>query len=201
MVRTHHLPPVTTRSTSRSARVIRNLAQRRCQPEQAVGKPLAIADSDGMPTTRPGRRTPTPPASRGIRARASLATAHRLLSWRTDPCAALLATRFATRRAAVMPDRGNMTSMGQAVGAPGARRPAIAQDLLPPLTGDDQRVPAGQRRPRSATARVRTESTAMDPERLLSVKSRGRIAVVLPAVWCRGWLRWRSTIGRLGGPG
>ena len=45
------------------------------------GEPLAIADSDGMPTTRPGRRTPTPPASRGIRARASLATAHRLLSW------------------------------------------------------------------------------------------------------------------------
>ena len=83
----------------------------------------------------------------------------------TDPCAALHATRFATRRAAVMPDRGNMTSMGQAVGAPGARRPVIAQDLLPPLAGDDQRVPAGQRRPRSATARVRTESTAMDPER------------------------------------
>src|SRR5215472_2885451 len=35
-----------------------------------------------------------------------LATAHRLLSWRTDPCAALLATRLATRRTAVMRDHG-----------------------------------------------------------------------------------------------
>src|SRR6266487_4010061 len=71
------------------------------------------------------------------------------------------------RRAAGIRNRGEHDLEGQATAAPGTRRPVIAQDPLSPPAGDDQRVPAGQRRPRRGTARTKTESTTMDPERRL----------------------------------
>jgi hypothetical protein len=60
------------------------------------GEPLAVADGDGIspPPGQDGEHQG--PGRRGIPTRASLATAHRPLWWRTDPRAALLATRFAT---------------------------------------------------------------------------------------------------------
>ena len=46
------------------------------------------------------------------------------------------------RRAAVIRNRGEHDLEEQAAAASGARRPVIAQDPLPPLACDDQRVPA-----------------------------------------------------------
>jgi hypothetical protein len=63
-------------------------------------------------------------------------------SYRGEPTAALPSSPlgFATRGAAAMWDRGEHDLDGQAVSAPGARRPVIAQDLLSPLAGDVQEV-------------------------------------------------------------
>ncbi len=75
-----------------------------------------------------------------------------------------------------IPNGGEHDLERQATAAPGARRPVIAQDPLPPLASDDQRVPAGQRRPRRGTARTKTESTThilpADYEQLRGLRKR-----------------------------
>ena len=110
-------------------------------------------------TTRPRRRTSRPRPPRHPRA-CHPGHCHRLLWWRTDP--ALPSSppglpRLA-KRAAVIRNRREHDLEGQAAAAPGARRPVIAQGPPSPLAGDDQRVTAGQRRPRRGIARTKTET-------------------------------------------
>jgi len=75
---------------------------------------------------RPGQRTPRP-GSRGIRPGASLATAHRLLPWRTDPCAALPANPGLPRGVQRSCETtGTSPRWDRLLGARGRPRPTLA---------------------------------------------------------------------------
>ena len=119
--------------------------------------------------TRPGRRTPRPPAA---------AASARMPAWPPpidsyggEPTPALPSSppglpRLA-RRAAVIRNRGEHDLEGQATTAPGARRPVISQDPLSPFSRRRSASAGRAAWPRRGTARTKTESTTMDPERRL----------------------------------
>jgi len=111
-----------------------------------------------LAATRPGRRTPRPRPPEHPQA---CQPGHRLTAANRPP---RLPSSHPVRHAwqdvqGGIRNRREYDLEGQATAAPGARRPVITQDLLPPLAAHDQRVPAGQRRLRRGTARTKTESS------------------------------------------
>src|SRR6266705_2067877 len=137
------------------------------------GEPLAVADGDGI-RRHPARTAYTKAPAAAASARVP-AWPPPIDSYGGEPAPALPSSppglpRLA-RRAAVIRNRGEHDLEGQATAAPGARRPVIAQDPLSPFS---RRRSASARRaawPRRGTARTKTESTTMDPERRLFTAS------------------------------